>query len=170
MLFVWPIVWPLQVFLRAGGMAQLDKLRTEHMAGAATTVQRHVRGYLQRLRYVALRSAALLLQRSVRAVLARRVAQRLREEKAALVIQVGSGCLRVVVVVVHGSVYLFVCSAFDRCALIRVYLPLHGFAGVYHSPCTECLFGFLCLLLRLFADPLARSPCIAVVPPRAAAH
>ncbi len=74
MLFVWPIVWPLQVFLRAGGMAQLDKLRTEHMAGAATTVQRHVRGYLQRLRYVALRSAALLLQRSVRAVLARRAA------------------------------------------------------------------------------------------------
>jgi myosin V len=69
-------------------MALLDKLRTERMGTAATTVQRHVRGYLTRLRFQAIKTAAALLQRATRTVLARREAQRRREQRAALIIQV----------------------------------------------------------------------------------
>ena len=37
-----------KVFLRAGQMAQLDKMRTVVMHRSAVTIQRHVRGYLVR--------------------------------------------------------------------------------------------------------------------------
>ncbi len=69
-------------------MALLDKLRTDHMNQAATTVQRHVRGFLARRHYRAMHAAALALQRATRAYFARKVAQGLREQKSALLIQV----------------------------------------------------------------------------------
>ncbi len=46
---------PPQVFLRGGQMAQLDKMRTELLNGAATTIQRYTRGWLARRHYVKLR-------------------------------------------------------------------------------------------------------------------
>ena len=51
-----------KVFLRAGQMAQLDKLRTELMGTSATTIQRHVRGLLRRRQYQRVRRATVRLQ------------------------------------------------------------------------------------------------------------
>ena len=51
-----------KVFLRAGQMAQLDKLRTELMGSSATTIQRHVRGLLRRRQYQRVRRATVRLQ------------------------------------------------------------------------------------------------------------
>jgi len=53
---------PLQVFLRAGHMAQLDKLRTDKLNTAAICIQRHCMGYLARKRFCAARHAAMVLQ------------------------------------------------------------------------------------------------------------
>jgi myosin V len=51
-----------KVFLRAGQMAVLDKLRTELMNRSATTIQRHVKGFTARRRYQRTRRAAITLQ------------------------------------------------------------------------------------------------------------
>jgi myosin-5 len=40
-----------KVFLRAGQMAVLDKLRGDKLAAAATVMQRHTRGWLARAQY-----------------------------------------------------------------------------------------------------------------------
>eukprot|EP00197_Chlamydomonas_leiostraca_P009765 CAMPEP_0202867474 /NCGR_PEP_ID=MMETSP1391-20130828/9454_1 /ASSEMBLY_ACC=CAM_ASM_000867 /TAXON_ID=1034604 /ORGANISM="Chlamydomonas leiostraca, Strain SAG 11-49" /LENGTH=1634 /DNA_ID=CAMNT_0049547521 /DNA_START=190 /DNA_END=5094 /DNA_ORIENTATION=- len=76
-----------KVFLRGGQMAQLDKLRTDTLGKAATTIQRRVRGFLARKHFQRLRAAVLVLQSAARALFARRVADGLRRNKAALVIQ-----------------------------------------------------------------------------------
>ncbi|EFJ44389.1 type XI myosin heavy chain MyoA [Volvox carteri f. nagariensis] len=76
-----------KVFMRAGQMAQLDKLRTDTLNGAAITIQRFVRGTLARWRFVAARSAVLRIQCAVRAWSARKLTTQLRREKAALTIQ-----------------------------------------------------------------------------------
>jgi hypothetical protein len=75
------------MFLRAGGMAQLDKLRTEKLIGAATTIQRFVRGFLAKRYYAKVQRSVLILQSAVRAHAARKVAQALREQRAAINIQ-----------------------------------------------------------------------------------
>lgn len=77
----------MQVFLRAGQMALLDKLRTDVMNKSATVIQRFVRGYLARKAYRRIVDSVLLIQSATRAMFARRVVQGLRENKAALVIQ-----------------------------------------------------------------------------------
>jgi len=51
-----------QIFLRAGQMAALDKLRTELLNRSAVTLQRHARGFVLRRRYARARRAALTLQ------------------------------------------------------------------------------------------------------------
>ena len=43
-------------------MAQLDKMRTELMASSAITLQRYVRGFLARRRYLRTRRAIVTLQ------------------------------------------------------------------------------------------------------------
>ena len=55
-----------QVFLRAGQMAQLDKLRTDHLNAAATTLQKVARGFIARRRFAAAKRAVLLLQVGLR--------------------------------------------------------------------------------------------------------
>lgn len=77
-----------KIFLRGGQMALLDKLRTDTLTTAATTIQKRVRGYLARTHYHKMHKAALVLQNAVRALFARRVAEGIRRDKAALVIQV----------------------------------------------------------------------------------
>lgn len=52
----------MQIFLRAGQMAELDKIRTELMNGSAITVQRFFRGYLARKDYVKRKQAVITLQ------------------------------------------------------------------------------------------------------------
>ena len=51
-----------QIFLRAGQMAALDKLRTDLLNASAVTLQRHVRGFVLRRRYARARRAAVTLQ------------------------------------------------------------------------------------------------------------
>ena len=57
---------PLQVFLRAGQMAVLDKLRADTMAAAATCIQRHMKGHLTRKAFRTRRDAVLCFQSWVR--------------------------------------------------------------------------------------------------------
>ncbi|KAG1653209.1 hypothetical protein FOA52_006734, partial [Chlamydomonas sp. UWO 241] len=76
-----------KVFLRAGQMAQLDKLRTNHMSRAAIAIQKCARGCLARRRYAAAKQGILLLQAAVRAMFARRAYRAMREQKAATVMQ-----------------------------------------------------------------------------------
>jgi myosin-5 len=75
------------VFLRAGQMAVLEKVRSETLGGAATTLQRIARGFLARRQYAKSREAVLLLQSWGRGMLARRVVEGLRRQKAAVVVQ-----------------------------------------------------------------------------------
>ena len=51
-----------QIFLRAGQMALLDKIRTEMMASSAIVLQRHARGFVARRRYLRTRRAIITLQ------------------------------------------------------------------------------------------------------------
>ena len=52
----------LQVFLRAGQMAVLDKMRTDMMHEAAITIQRHIQGFIVRRRFLRTRAAIVQLQ------------------------------------------------------------------------------------------------------------
>ncbi|GLI63183.1 hypothetical protein VaNZ11_005953 [Volvox africanus] len=76
-----------KVFMRPGQMAQLDKIRTDTLNGAAVTIQRFVRGTLARWRFAAKRAAILKIQCAVRAWAARKLTAQLRLEKAALMVQ-----------------------------------------------------------------------------------
>ncbi|KAK9836002.1 hypothetical protein WJX81_005192 [Elliptochloris bilobata] len=76
-----------KIFLRAGQMAALDKLRTELLNASAVTLQRHARGFVLRRRYARLRRAAVTLQAGARGMAARALARRLRGEAAAVRIQ-----------------------------------------------------------------------------------
>ena len=51
-----------QIFLRAGQMAALDKLRTDLLNASAVTLQRHARGFVLRRRYARVRRAVVTLQ------------------------------------------------------------------------------------------------------------
>ncbi|KAG2451764.1 hypothetical protein HYH02_003543 [Chlamydomonas schloesseri] len=76
-----------KVFMRAGQMAQLDKMRTDTLNSAAITIQRFARGALARRHYTAARSAVLTIQCAMRAWAARKLTSQMRREKAALTIQ-----------------------------------------------------------------------------------
>ena len=69
-------------------MAQLDKVRTDMLNKAAVCVQRYVRSWLVSRQYRAQQAAALYLQSAVRALIARRLSQGMRQDRAALTIQV----------------------------------------------------------------------------------
>ena len=51
-----------KLFLRSGGMALLDKIRTELLSAAATTIQKYVRRNQQMKAYTRLRKAVVVLQ------------------------------------------------------------------------------------------------------------
>lgn len=76
-----------KVFLRAGQMAMLDKLRTETLHAAAVRIQKHVRGFLQRKKYVRTLRAIVTIQAGVRGMFARKDARGRREVFAATLLQ-----------------------------------------------------------------------------------
>ncbi|XP_038136448.1 unconventional myosin-Vb isoform X3 [Cyprinodon tularosa] len=76
-----------KIFFRAGQVAYLEKLRTDKFRSACIKIQKTVRGWLQRIRYRKIRRAALELQRYGRGYLARRYAEFLRQNRAALICQ-----------------------------------------------------------------------------------
>ncbi|MBN3313382.1 MYO5C protein, partial [Atractosteus spatula] len=55
-----------KIFFRAGQVAYLEKLRSDRLRGACITVQKHLRGWIQRKRFLQMREAAIVIQQYVR--------------------------------------------------------------------------------------------------------
>uniref|UniRef100_A0A3Q2QJ82 Myosin VC n=1 Tax=Fundulus heteroclitus TaxID=8078 RepID=A0A3Q2QJ82_FUNHE len=55
-----------KIFFRAGQVAYLEKLRLDRLRGACVTIQKHVRGWSRRRKYLRIREAAIILQQYVR--------------------------------------------------------------------------------------------------------
>uniref|UniRef100_A0A3B4DJ16 Myosin VC n=1 Tax=Pygocentrus nattereri TaxID=42514 RepID=A0A3B4DJ16_PYGNA len=55
-----------KIFFRAGQVAYLEKLRLDRLRTACITIQKHVRGWRQRQRYLSMRQAAIIIQQYVR--------------------------------------------------------------------------------------------------------
>lgn len=55
-----------KIFFRAGQVAYLEKLRLDRLRGSCVTIQKHVRGWSQRRRYLRMREAAIVLQQYIR--------------------------------------------------------------------------------------------------------
>uniref|UniRef100_A0A8C9MNI8 Myosin VC n=1 Tax=Serinus canaria TaxID=9135 RepID=A0A8C9MNI8_SERCA len=75
-----------KIFFRAGQVAYLEKLRSDKLRQACTLLQRRVRGWLQRRRFLAVRRAALTVQQYFRGQQAI-TARNLKETWAAITIQ-----------------------------------------------------------------------------------
>ncbi|KAK5900218.1 hypothetical protein CgunFtcFv8_025193 [Champsocephalus gunnari] len=76
-----------KIFFRAGQVAYLEKLRADRFRSACIRIQKTVRGWLQRVRFLKVRKTAITLQRYGRGFMARRHADFLRQTRAALVCQ-----------------------------------------------------------------------------------
>ncbi|XP_010585037.2 unconventional myosin-Vb [Loxodonta africana] len=76
-----------KIFFRAGQVAYLEKLRADKFRAATIMIQKTVRGWLQKVKYRRLKRATLTLQRYCRGYLARRLAEHLRQTRAAVVFQ-----------------------------------------------------------------------------------
>uniref|UniRef100_A0A8C3G4X5 Myosin VC n=1 Tax=Cyclopterus lumpus TaxID=8103 RepID=A0A8C3G4X5_CYCLU len=79
-----------KIFFRAGQVAYLEKLRLDRLRGACVTIQKHVRGWSQRRKYLRMREAAIILQQYIRGKRTIRktvTAAKLKQGWAALVIQ-----------------------------------------------------------------------------------
>ncbi|KAL6769329.1 MYO1 [Auxenochlorella protothecoides x Auxenochlorella symbiontica] len=76
-----------KLFLRAGKMAELDRVRTDRLNAAATAIQAHVRAWLARRAFQKAVAAVVVLQAAARGFAARREARRLRRIRAAVKLQ-----------------------------------------------------------------------------------
>jgi len=76
-----------KIFFRAGQVAYLEKLRADRLRACCLTMQRTVRGWLQRNRYTKIMRAIRGIQTRARGYLARQCAQTERERRAAIHIQ-----------------------------------------------------------------------------------
>ncbi|CAL9696916.1 unnamed protein product [Knipowitschia caucasica] len=76
-----------KIFFRAGQVAFLEKLRSDKLRLACVRIQKTIRCWLARKKYLRMRQAAVLIQKHVRASQARRYVMFLRQTRAALVIQ-----------------------------------------------------------------------------------
>uniref|UniRef100_A0A3Q1JUK3 Myosin VC n=1 Tax=Anabas testudineus TaxID=64144 RepID=A0A3Q1JUK3_ANATE len=75
-----------KIFFRAGQVAYLEKLRLDRLRGACITIQKHVRGWSRRRKYLRMREAAIILQQYIRGKRTIRAAT-LKQGWAAIVIQ-----------------------------------------------------------------------------------
>ncbi|XP_067874083.1 unconventional myosin-Va isoform X5 [Heterodontus francisci] len=76
-----------KIFFRAGQVAYLEKLRADKLRAACIRIQKTIRSWLQRKKYLRMRKAAITIQRYVRGYQARCYAQFLRRTRAAILIQ-----------------------------------------------------------------------------------
>lgn len=76
-----------KVFLRAGQMALLDKLRTETLHDSAVRIQKHIKGFLARKLYLRKLRAIVTIQAGVRGMFARTLARSKRKVQAAITMQ-----------------------------------------------------------------------------------
>ncbi|KAH0518932.1 Unconventional myosin-Va [Microtus ochrogaster] len=76
-----------KIFFRAGQVAYLEKLRADKLRAACIRIQKTIRGWLLRKKYLCMQRAAITVQRYVRGYQARCYAKFLRRTKAATTIQ-----------------------------------------------------------------------------------
>uniref|UniRef100_A0A8B9VUJ2 Unconventional myosin-Va n=1 Tax=Anas zonorhyncha TaxID=75864 RepID=A0A8B9VUJ2_9AVES len=76
-----------KIFFRAGQVAYLEKIRADKLRAACIRIQKTIRGWLMRKKYVRMRKAAITIQRYVRGYQARCYATFLRRTRAAITIQ-----------------------------------------------------------------------------------
>ncbi|XP_053208161.1 unconventional myosin-Va-like [Panonychus citri] len=76
-----------KIFFRSGQVALLERIRTERLRECAIILQRNIKGWMCRRRYIKIKSSVLRLQSLARGLLARRHYQHLRCTKAAVIIQ-----------------------------------------------------------------------------------
>ncbi|KAI8877643.1 hypothetical protein K501DRAFT_337295 [Backusella circina FSU 941] len=76
-----------KIFFRAGQLAYLEKLRTDRFDECATVLQKNIRRFIYRQRYIRTQHIILGLQCLVRMRLAKNELHQLQKEKAALLIQ-----------------------------------------------------------------------------------
>ena len=76
-----------KIFFRAGQVAYLEKLRSSRLRACGVMIQKHVRAWIAHKRYQRVRKSVMLAQRFGRGFLARKLARRLKEDKAATKLQ-----------------------------------------------------------------------------------
>ncbi|CAL8356812.1 unnamed protein product [Lota lota] len=76
-----------KIFFRAGQVAYLENLRSEKLRRACVSIQKTLRCWLARKKFLRMRRSAIILQKHVRAQQARRFVKLLRWTNAAVVIQ-----------------------------------------------------------------------------------
>ncbi|XP_066492632.1 unconventional myosin-Va [Tiliqua scincoides] len=76
-----------KIFFRAGQVAYLEKIRADKLRAACIRIQKTIRGWLMRKKYLRMRKAAITIQRYVRGYQARCLATFLRRTRAAIIIQ-----------------------------------------------------------------------------------
>nr|XP_015198449.1 PREDICTED: unconventional myosin-Va isoform X3 [Lepisosteus oculatus] len=76
-----------KIFFRAGQVAYLEKLRADKLRAACIRIQKTIRCWLMRKKYLRMRSAAITIQTHIRGYQARCLAKFLRRTRAAIIIQ-----------------------------------------------------------------------------------
>uniref|UniRef100_A0A8C5MR20 Unconventional myosin-Va n=1 Tax=Leptobrachium leishanense TaxID=445787 RepID=A0A8C5MR20_9ANUR len=76
-----------KIFFRAGQVAYLEKIRADKLRLACIRIQKTIRGWLLRKKYLRMKKAAIVIQRYVRGYQARGFAKFLRKTRAAIIIQ-----------------------------------------------------------------------------------
>lgn len=76
-----------KIFFQAGQVAYLEKLRSEKLKVCGIMIQKHIRGWLARSKYLRIKRSVLLMQQRGRGLLARRLLKVKRETRAAIKIQ-----------------------------------------------------------------------------------
>uniref|UniRef100_A0A669CRM2 Myosin VAb n=1 Tax=Oreochromis niloticus TaxID=8128 RepID=A0A669CRM2_ORENI len=76
-----------KIFFRAGQVAFLEKLRSDKLRTACVCIQKTIRCWLERKKYLRMRESAITIQKHVRGHQARCYAKFLRQTRAAIIIQ-----------------------------------------------------------------------------------
>ncbi|XP_060780203.1 unconventional myosin-Va isoform X1 [Neoarius graeffei] len=76
-----------KIFFRAGQVAYLEKLRADKLRAACIRIQKTIRCWLERKKYLRMKQAAIVIQRYVRGYQARCLAMFLRRTRAAIIVQ-----------------------------------------------------------------------------------
>ncbi|XP_044744142.1 unconventional myosin-Va isoform X3 [Coccinella septempunctata] len=76
-----------KIFFRASQVAYLETLRSEKLKRCCIIMQKTVRAFIAKKKYLRIKRSVMLLQRYGRGYLARRLATRIRRERAAIMIQ-----------------------------------------------------------------------------------
>ncbi|XP_063044205.1 unconventional myosin-Va isoform X5 [Engraulis encrasicolus] len=76
-----------KIFFRAGQVAYLEKLRADKLRAACIRIQKTIRCWLARKKYLRMKKASVTIQRFVRGHLARRLVKFMRRTRSAIIIQ-----------------------------------------------------------------------------------